>query len=62
MLQRRPWLAGGLVVAALAVLATPVLGLRTGMPSIAIIPADQSAHAGYNQVVSAFVPGALGML
>lgn len=62
LLHRRPWLAGGLVVVALAVLAAPVLGLRTGMPSITIIPADQSARAGYNQVVSAFGPGAPGML
>ena len=62
MLHRRPWLAGGLVLAALAVLAAPVLGLRTGMPSIAIIPPDQSARAGYNQVVQAFGPGAPGAL
>ncbi len=62
LLHRRPWLAGGLVLAALAILAAPVLGLRIGMPSIAIIPADQSARAGYNQVVRAFGPGAPGTL
>jgi RND superfamily putative drug exporter len=62
LLHRRPWVAGGLVVVALAVLAAPVLGLRTGMPSIAIIPADQSARAGYQQVVRAFGPGAPGTL
>ena len=39
-----------------------MLGLRIGMPSIAIIPADQSARAGYNQVVRAFGPGAPGTL
>jgi RND superfamily putative drug exporter len=44
------------------VLAAPVLGLRTGMPSITIIPADQSARAGYQQVTDAFGPGAPGML
>lgn len=62
MLDRRPWAAGALVLAALAVLAAPVLGLRTGMPSIAIIPTDQSARAGYTQVTQAFGPGAPGML
>lgn len=61
-LHRRPWLAGGLVVVMLALLAAPVLSLRTGMPSIAIIPTDQSARAGYNQVVSSFGTGAPGML
>ena len=61
-LHRRPWLAGGLVVAVLALLSIPVLSLRTGMPSIAIIPTDQTARAGYNQVVSSFGDGAPGML
>jgi RND superfamily putative drug exporter len=32
------------------------------MPLITIIPTDQSARAGYSQVVSAFGPGAPGML
>jgi RND superfamily putative drug exporter len=62
LLHRRPWVAGGLVVVTLAALAAPVLGLRTGMPSIAIIPADQSARAGYHQVVQGFGPGAPGTL
>ncbi len=62
VLHRRPWVAGGLVVVVLALLAWPVTGLRTGMPSIGIIPADQSARAGYTQVASAFGPGAPGTL
>lgn len=62
LLTRRPWIAAGLVVLVLGVLAWPVLGLRTGMPSIAIIPADQSARAGYAQIVSAFGTGAPGEL
>ncbi|MEO9238931.1 MAG: MMPL family transporter [Jatrophihabitantaceae bacterium] len=62
LLHRRPWIAGGAVVIVLTILAAPVLGLRTGMPSIAIIPTDQSARAGYNQVANAFGPGAPGML
>jgi RND superfamily putative drug exporter len=62
VLHRRPWAAGGLVVVLLALLAAPALSLRTGMPSIAIIPTDQTARAGYNQVVSSFGTGAPGML
>ncbi len=62
LLHRRPWVAGGLVVVVLGVLAWPVLSLRTGMPSIAIIPPSQSARAGYNDVVHAFGPGAPGTL
>jgi RND superfamily putative drug exporter len=61
-LHRRPWLAGALVLVVLAVLSLPVLSLRTGMPSIAIIPTDQTARAGYNQVVASFGKGAPGML
>lgn len=62
LLHRRPWVTGTLALAVLALLASPVLGLRTGMPSIGIIPADQSARAGYQQVTSAFGPGAPGTL
>ncbi len=62
LLHRRPWIAGGLVLLALGLLAWPVTSLRTGMPSIAIIPQSQSARAGYNQVVDAFGPGAPGTL
>jgi RND superfamily putative drug exporter len=62
LLHRRPWIAGGLAVVVLALLAWPVGSLRTGMPSIAIIPADQTARAGYTEVVDAFGPGAPGML
>ncbi|MGN6608434.1 MAG: MMPL family transporter [Jatrophihabitans sp.] len=62
LLHRRPWLAGGLVVVVLGVLAAPVLSLRTGMPSITIIPQSESARAGYNQVVDAFGKGAPGTL
>ena len=62
LLHRRPWAAVGLVVVIIGVLAWPVTSLRTGMPSIAIIPQSQTARAGYNEVVSAFGPGAPGML
>ncbi len=62
ILHRRPWIAGGLVLVVLGLLAWPVTALRTGMPSIAIIPENQTARAGYNQVVDAFGPGAPGTL
>jgi RND superfamily putative drug exporter len=62
LLHRRPWLAGGAVVVLLGLLALPVLGLRTGMPSIKIIPAGQSARAGYQQISAAMGPGVPGTL
>jgi RND superfamily putative drug exporter len=51
---------GGLAVLLLA--AAPVIGLRTNMPSITIVPASANARVGYDQVVSAFGPGAPGTL
>ncbi len=55
-----PAALAALVVLALA--ATPVIGLRTSMPSITIIPASANARVGYNQVTEAFGPGAPGTL
>jgi RND superfamily putative drug exporter len=59
---RHPVPAGlaALVVAGLA--AAPVIGLRTSMPSITIIPASANARVGYQQVTQAFGPGAPGTL
>lgn len=51
---------GALVVLLLA--AAPVLGLRTNMPSITIIPPTANARIGFNQVTAAFGPGAPGTL
>ena len=62
LLHRRPWIAGVLVLLVLGVLSWPVTGLRTAMPSIAIIPQSQTARAGYDQVVAAFGVGAPGTL
>ncbi|XBB68267.1 MMPL family transporter [Nocardioides sp. WV_118_6] len=61
-LWRRPvaWGVGATVV--LLVLAAPVVGLKTGMPSIKVLPEDASARVGYEQVKDAFGPGAPGML
>ncbi|MBC7276240.1 MMPL family transporter [Nocardioides sp.] len=61
-LWRRPvvWGLGSLIV--LVVLAAPVLGLKTAMPSIKVLPEDASARVGYDQVQDAFGEGAPGML
>lgn len=61
-LWRRPaaWGIGATVV--LLVLAAPIVGLKTGMPSIKVLPEDASARVGYEQVKDAFGPGAPGML
>jgi RND superfamily putative drug exporter len=52
--------AAGLLILALA--ALPVIGLRTNMPSINIVPATANARIGYDQVTGAFGPGAPGTL
>ncbi|WP_280364699.1 MMPL family transporter [Nocardia wallacei] len=61
-LWRRPlvWGLGSLIV--LVALAAPIIGLKTAMPSIKVLPEDASARIGYNQVQAAFGPGAPGML
>lgn len=61
-LWRRPvaWGLGALVV--LLALAAPVIGLRTAMPSIKVLPEDASARVGYDQVQQAFGEGAPGTL
>mgnify|MGYP006913813398 CR=1 FL=1 len=52
--------AGALLV--LVALAIPVAGLKTAMPSIAVLPDDASARLGYTEVQRAFGPGAPGTL
>lgn len=61
-LWRRPvaWGLGAIVV--LLALAAPIVGLKTGMPSIKVLPEEASARVGYAQVKDAFGPGAPGML
>ena len=46
----------------LVLLALPVLGLKTGMPSIKVVPADDPSRVGYEQVQQAFGAGAPGAL
>ena len=43
-------------------LAAPVLGLKTAMPSIKVLPEDASARVGYDRVQEAFGEGAPGTL
>ena len=45
-----------------SLLALPVLGLKTGMPSIKVVPTGDSSRVGYTQVQQAFGAGAPGAL
>ncbi|HEX5192077.1 MAG TPA: MMPL family transporter, partial [Solirubrobacteraceae bacterium] len=49
-------------VVALVVLALPVFGLKTGMPSIMVVPGSDSSRVGYTQVQPAFGQGAPGAI
>jgi RND superfamily putative drug exporter len=61
-LWRRPlaWGLASLVV--LLALAAPVIGLKTAMPSIKVLPEDAGARVGYDEVQAAFGDGAPGTL
>jgi RND superfamily putative drug exporter len=59
---RHPIWTGSAALFILALAALPVIGLRTNMPSITIVPATANARVGYDQVTSAFGPGAPGTL
>jgi putative drug exporter of the RND superfamily len=61
-LRRHPVAFGAPALAALLLLASPVIGLRTGMPSIKVVPAGDTSRVGYGQVQSAFGAGAPGAL
>lgn len=61
-LWRRPVLFGSVAVVALVLLAAPVLGLKTSMPSIKVLPEDSSARTGYDVVQEQFGDGAPGTL
>ena len=61
-LWKHPRLLGLGAIVVLVLLAAPVVGLRTSMPSITIIPATSNARVGYDQVAAAFGPGAPGTL
>ena len=61
-LWRRPIIFGLGALVVLVALAAPIFGLKTAMPSIAVLPDDASARVGYDQVKEAFGEGAPGTL
>jgi RND superfamily putative drug exporter len=61
-LWRRPHVYGPAATLVLVLLALPIVGLRTGMPSIKVVPAHDGSRTGYALVQAAFGPGAPGAL
>jgi RND superfamily putative drug exporter len=61
-LWRHPHIYGPAATLLLVLLALPVLGLKTGMPSIKVVPKQDGSRVGYAQVQQAFGPGAPGAL
>jgi RND superfamily putative drug exporter len=61
-LWRHPHLFGPAATLVLLLLALPILGLKTGMPSIKVVPTNDSSRVGYTQVQQAFGAGAPGAL
>ena len=61
-LWRHPVPAGAAALVLLLLAAAPVIGMRTNMPSITVVPPSANARVGYAQVTSAFGPGAPGTL
>jgi putative drug exporter of the RND superfamily len=61
-LWRHPLRYGIPAVAALVLLLLPVTELRTAMPSITVVPSEDSSRVGYYQVQDALGPGATGPL
>jgi len=62
MLWRHPFAFGGLALVVLVGLALPVLSLKTGMPSIKVVPKNDPSRVGYRQVSAGFGAGAPGTL
>jgi RND superfamily putative drug exporter len=61
-LWRHPHVFGPAATVILVLLALPVFGLKTGMPSIKVVPTKDSSRVGYRQVQQAFGRGAPGTL
>ncbi len=61
-LWRHPFRVGAAALVFLLLAAAPIIGMRTNMPSITIVPSNANARVGYSQVTSAFGPGAPGTL
>ncbi len=61
-LWKRPLVWGLASLVVLLALAAPILGLKTAMPSIKVLPEDASARVGYERVQESFGEGAPGTL
>ena len=61
-LWARPVIFGAVATAILLALALPVTQLKTAMPSIKVVPTGDASRQGYQQIQSAFGPGAPGAL
>jgi len=61
-LWRHPHVFGPAATLLLVLLALPIFGLKTGMPSIKVVPTSDGSRVGYTQVQQAFGPGAPGAL
>jgi putative drug exporter of the RND superfamily len=61
-LWRRPLPYGIAALVILVALSLPVFSLKTGMPSIKVVPSGDNSRQGYNAVQKAFGPGATGPL
>jgi RND superfamily putative drug exporter len=61
-LWRHPHVFGPAATLILVLLALPILGLKTGMPSIKVVPKTDGSRVGYTQVQQAFGIGAPGAL
>lgn len=61
-LWHHPFRYGVPALLVLVALAAPVIGLRTAMPSITVVPQGDSSRAGYAAVQQAFGNGAPGTL
>jgi RND superfamily putative drug exporter len=62
LLWRRAHVLGPAAALVLVLLALPVLGLKTGMPSIKVVPKADGSRTGYEQIQQAFGTGAPGAL
>jgi RND superfamily putative drug exporter len=62
VIQRRPWTAFVVSLAALAVLALPVLSMRLGTADAGAMPADSTSRKAYDLVSDGFGPGFNGPL
>lgn len=61
-IQKRPAIVAASVTGLLLLLASPLLALETGMPSISVLPKGEQARVGYELLAQSFGPGGPGPL